>query len=384
MAFVTDAMFERTVADRRWLHAHPEVGFDLDNTAAFVRARLDECGVRHEGDYGRNAVCAQIGDLSGNRPIIALRADMDALPIQEASGVPFSSVYPGRMHACGHDSHTAALLTVARILKPMEDALPCGVRLIFQPSEEGETSGARMMVEHGVMDGVSCVLGMHCENALPTGTVGIHAGDYMAACAPVNIAFTGRQGHAAMPETGVDAIAMAVRAWEAMRRAVAEEAGDRRYIWSVGCFNGGTAHNIIAGRCELKITFRYYDQAFAERAMARVQAVCDGIAGGMGGGAEVDWHVSAPPVINDGHVVERFRRAVLAGGLPLEDIPARMSSEDFSWYLSRGSGAIFRFGTRNEALGCTALAHHADFRIDEAGMRAAVEAILAFVLSDPA
>ena len=198
----------------------------------------------------------------------------------------------------------------------------------------------------------------------------------------MNIAFTGCQGHAAMPETGIDAIAMAVRAWDAMRRAVAEEAGERRYIWSVGCFNGGTAHNIIAGRCEMKITFRYYDQAFADRAMARVQAVCDGIAGEMGGAAEVDWHVSAPAVICDGAVVDRFRQAVRTAGLTAEDIPPRMSSEDFSWYLTRRPGAIFRFGTRNEALGCTALAHHADFRIDEDGMRAAIEAIMAFVLSD--
>ncbi len=384
MTFVTDAVFARAVADRRWLHAHPEVGFDLEETAAFVRSRLDECGVAHDGDYGRNAVCGHVGDMSGRRPVIALRADMDALPIQEASGVPFASIYPGRMHACGHDAHTAVLLAVARLLKPIENALPCGVRLIFQPSEEGEVSGARMMVERGAMDGVDCVLGMHCENALPAGTVGIHPGDYMAACAPVNIAFNGRQGHAAMPETGVDAIAMAVRAWSAMKGAVAEEAGGRRYIWSVGCFNGGTAHNIIAGRCEMKITFRYYDQAFADRAMARVEAVCGGIAGGMGGGAEVDWHVSAPAVICDGQVVERFRRAVREGGLAAADIPPRMSSEDFSWYLTRRPGAIFRFGTRNEALGCTALAHHADFRIDEAGMRAAIEALMAFVLSDPA
>ena len=381
MAYVTDAMFAQTVTDRRWLHAHPEVGFDLENTVAYVKKQLDAAGVGWE-DCGRCGVCGHIGDLSGARPVLALRADMDALPIQEASGVPFASLNPGRMHACGHDSHTAVLLTVARILKSMEDRLPCGVRLVFQPSEECEISGAKMMVDHGAMDGVSFILGMHCENTLPAGTVGVHAGDYMAACVPVSIAFIGRQAHASMPDMGVDAVAMAVRAYEAMKRVVAEEAGERRYIWSVGCFNGGTAHNVIPGRCDLVVSFRYFDKAFAGRALHRVREVCVEIAEEMGGTAEVEWHVSAPAVINDEGVTERFRLAAEAHGLPVTDMPSRMSSEDFSWYLSRCPGALFRFGTRNEALGCTALAHRADFRIDESGMRAAAEAIVAFVLDD--
>ena len=379
MMQVTDALFARAVEDRRWLHAHPELDFDLENTAAYIKARLDELGIAWE-DCGRCGICGRIGDDSGQKPIVALRADMDALPIQEASGVPFTSLVPGRMHACGHDSHAAVLLAVARILKQAEDALPCGVRLIFQPSEEGEVSGAKMMVEHGAMDGVACVLGMHCDNTLPVGTVGICRGDYMAACAPVEVTFIGREAHAALREGGVDAIAMGVRAWDAMKRAVAEEAGDRPCIWSVGCFNGGTAHNIIAGRCEMRITFRCFDLAFAERAMARVKEICADIAAEAGGSAEVVWHVSAPPVVNDAATVQRFRRAARSCGLPLADLPPRMSSEDFSWYLSRVPGAIFRFGTRNEETGCTALAHRSDFRIDEAGMRAAIEALAAFVL----
>ena len=380
MGCVTEALFAQAVADRRWLHAHPEVDFDLEQTAAYIRSRLDGIGVLHEGDYGTCAVCAHVGDVSGRLPIVALRADMDALPIQEASGVPYASLHPGKMHACGHDSHAAVMLAVARVLKSMEGDLPCGVRMFFQPSEEGVLSGARMMVEHGAMDGVACVVGLHCENTLPTGTIGLHAGDYMAACAPVEIAFIGRPAHAALRTGGVDAVAMAVRAYDAMARAVAEEAGERPYIWSVGCFNGGTAHNIIPGRCELKITFRYFDQAFADRAMTRVEAVCAAIAANAGGSAEVKWHVSAPPVINDAAIVERLGRAARARGLPVVQMPSRMSSEDFSWYLTKAPGALFRFGTRNEALGSTMLAHRADFCIDEDGMRAAIEAFVAFVL----
>ena len=376
----TDTLFAEAVAARRHIHAHPETGFDLDETVAFVRERLAAYGVPFTDRYGRCSLCATLGDLSGAKPVVALRADMDALPIQEASGVPFASQTPGVMHACGHDSHTAVLLAVAKALKAREESLPCGVRLIFQPSEECAESGARMMVENGVLDGVSAILGLHCENALEAGVIGIHSGPYMAACFPLRIAFVGRSSHAAIPEAGIDAIAMAARAYGEMRDAVAEEAGDRRYIWSVGSFHGGTAHNVIADRCELEVSFRYYDSAFADRALARVKAICERVAGEFGGRAEVGGFISAHAVINDEGLVNRFSKSVRARGLPLVDLPARMSSEDFSWYLTRVPGAIFRFGTRNEALGCTSLAHRTDFRIDESGMRYAIEACVAFVL----
>ena len=383
MKYVTEALFQQAVADRRQLHAHPEVDFDLDETVAHVIRQLEAAGIDHTERYCQSSVCGLIGDQSGDKPIIALRADMDALPIQEATGLPYASQNPGRMHACGHDSHTAVLLAVGRILKSREASLGCGVRLMFQPAEESQDSGARIMAENGILDGVKCVLGIHCENTLPTGTLGIRSGAYMAACIPIDIIFHGKNAHAAMPHCGVDAIAMAVEACPAMARAVAEEAGGREYIWSVGYFHGGTAHNIIAGECHLKISFRYYDQAFADRAMARVEAICREIAEKIGGSTEVNWFLSAPPVINDDKVVEAFRRTIRGLELPLTELPARMSSEDFSWFMLKAPGAIFRFGTRNEALGCTALAHRADFCIDEEGMRNAIEAMAAFVIEYP-
>ncbi len=381
MKYLTEELFEETVAARRYLHAHPEVGFDLENTAAFVKRKLEECGVAYTEEYGRCSVCGLLGDLSGAKPVLALRADMDALPIREESGEAFSSLNEGMMHACGHDSHTAVLLTAAKILKQHEAELPCGVKLMFQPSEECAESGAKMMVENGVLDGVTAVLGVHCENVVDAGIVGIRDGAYMAACIPIELSFIGKSGHAAMPETAVDAIAMAVRACPRLKAMVEEEAQGQPYIWSVGYFHGGTAHNIIAGRCDLRISFRYYDQAFADRVMARAKEICDGIAREAGGQAELEWHMSAPPVINDSKMVERFRRVIREETeLPLTELPRRMSSEDFSWYMTKKPGAIFRFGTRNEEKGCTALAHHSDFRIDEDGMRAGVEAFVAFAL----
>ena len=380
MKYVTEALFREAVESRRYLHAHPEVDFDLVETVAFVKKKLEEIGIPYTERYCESSVCGLLGDQSGAKPILALRADMDALPIQEATGLPYASQNPGRMHACGHDSHTAVLLAVGRLLKEREDELPCGVRLMFQPAEESAASGAQYMMENGILDGVTAVLGLHCENTLPVGTVGIRPGPYMAACTPFDVVFHGRSAHAALPAGGIDAIGMAVKAYGAMREAVADEAGDQSYIWSVGCFHGGTAHNIIASGCELKITFRYFDQSFADRVIARVEEVCKTVAEEAGGTAEVRWQLSAPPVINDADVVERFRRVARGMGLPLVELPSRMSSEDFSWFLTKKPGAIFRFGTRNEALGCTTLAHRADFRIDEEGMRAAIEAMAAFVL----
>ena len=381
MTYMTETLFQEAVEARRWLHAHPETGFDLENTAAFVRKKLDACGIAHTDRYGRCSVCGFLGDVSGARPILALRADMDALPIQEESGVPYASLNPGKMHACGHDSHTAVLLTAAKILKAHEKELPCGVKLIFQPSEECQESGAHMMTQNGVMDDVDTVLGIHCENALEAGRVGIRDGAYMAACIPIDIRFTGLSAHAAMPSTGIDAIAAAVNAYTRMKDMVRGEAAGKPCIWSVGYFHGGTAHNIIAGTCDLKITFRYYDQAFADRVMHKAEEICAHTAAETGGSARMDWHVSAHAVINDSAVVSRFRRVIREyTDLPLTDLPQRMSSEDFSWYLTRKPGALFRFGTRNEALGCASLAHHADFRIDESGMKAAVEALVNYAL----
>ena len=383
MRYVTESQFEQVVAQRRELHMFPEIAFDLDRTSAYVRRALEEAGIPHTDRYCRNSVCGFLGDQSGRVPIIALRADMDALPVQEATDLPYASRIPGRMHACGHDSHTAVLLAVGRLLKAREDELPCGVRLIFQPAEESEVSGAEVMIKNGVLDDVACVLGTHCENMLPVGRVGIRDGAYMAACAPIVITFHGRSAHAALPAGGIDAIAMGVKAYDAMKRAVAETAGSTPYIWSVGRIEGGTAHNVIADTCRMHITFRYFDESFAGRVQAKVEALCAEIARAASGSVEVDWHVSAHAVINDSGVVARFRHAAAASGLLLEELPFRMSSEDFSWYLTRVPGALFRFGTRNEALGCTALAHRPDCKIDEAGMRVAIEAFAAFVLDSP-
>jgi len=285
------------------------------------------------------------------------------------------------MHACGHDTHTAILLTAARILAREKDKLPCKVRVLFQPSEECEVSGAEVMAKNGAAEEVDYCVGIHCDNGIPSGNLGTRAGDYMAACDPITITFRGKTAHATLPEQGIDAIQMALKSQEGMKKIVEEEAGDRLYIWSLGYFHAGTAHNIICDHAELKISFRYYDLDFAARVRSRCIALCEQVAAEIGGTVEFNWNMSAPPLHNKKELVEQFRKSIAKlDGIGLEELPIRKSTEDFAWLLQEKPGFLFRYGSGNEEKGCTTMAHCNDFMPDEDGFRAGILAFVQFVL----
>ena len=370
-------IYEYAIKLRRELHEYPETGFDLKKTVALVRRELDSIGVEYTQDYGKSSIVAQIGR---GEKIIAFRADMDALPIEEKTDVAFKSKIHGKMHACGHDAHTAILLGVIKHLKSVEENLRCRIRFIFQPSEECAESGAKMMVQNGVMHGVDHIIGPHCENSLESGKLGVCVGDYMSACVPIFIKFYGKTSHATLPSEGIDAIAMAHRAYSEMKTAVAKTAKDARYIFSVGKFSGGTAHNIISDFCEMDISFRFYDMDFAKNVKALVFEICEGIAAEFGGKVSIDWDMSTGPVHNDKTVCDRFGKIMSEGGIQIEKMEQRMSSEDFGWYQTKAKGMLFRFGTRNEKTGCTTLAHCNDFKLDEDGMKTAIKAFVLYAL----
>lgn len=371
-------LFDYAVSIRRQLHQYPEVGFELNRTVAMVTSELERIGLEPIHKYGQGSVVAEIGR---GEKLIALRADMDALPVDEKTELPYKSKIPGRMHACGHDSHTAILLAIAKYLKENENKLSCKIRLIFQPAEECSISGAEMMVENGVMDGVDHILCTHCENGLEVGYVGICPGDYMAACIPLTITFLGKTSHAALPEYGIDANAMAVEAYIALKSAVKELAGNTPYIWNVGRIEGGHVHNVIADKCEMDISFRFYDLDFANKVEGKAREICKNIAERFGGRAEINWNMSTYPVHNDKKLTAEFEQLCKSAGISVCTVPQRMSSEDFAHYLTKAPGLIFRFGTRNEALGCTALAHRNDFMLDEQGMKYAIRAFCEYVLN---
>lgn len=376
MRYITAEDYNYAVECRRYLHRFPETGFDLDNTVAFVRGELESMGIAW-GEAGPASVTAYIGPADA-ACTVGIRGDMDALPVEEKSGLPYASEIPGKMHACGHDSHTANLLAVAKILKRHEQDLKVRVKLLFQPSEECAVSGAKSMVDHGAVEDVDYVVATHCSNALPTGTLGYAFGPRAAACDPVTVVFKGKTAHATLPEEGIDAVAMAWEAYRELKQIAAEEAGtENRYIFGINYIHGGTAHNVISDRCEIKITFRYFDMAFAARVKERCMAKCREIAGRFGGSVEMDWNMSAPPVINDPDVMARLVPSLeVASEGATEILEPSMGSEDFSWFLQKIPGVALSFGTRNEEIGCDTTGHGNDFRIDERGMENAIEAFV--------
>ena len=331
----TDEDFQYCVDIRRTIHQHPELGYDLPKTSALVKTELEKMGLTTTDRYAPCSVVSWINPESSGKKIL-LRADMDALPVTEKTGLPYASKIEGRMHACGHDSHVAILLTVARVLSRVKDRLPCGVKLCFQPSEECEDCGAKRMVNNGIADDVDCCVAIHCDNDVPVGTIGVREGDFAAACDPITITFHGKTAHATRPEYGIDAIQMALKAQPAMKKI--------------------TAHNIISDLAEIKISFRYYDKEFAARVRERCVALCQQLAAEVGGTVDIDWKMLAPPLHNEASLVEQFRKSISKlDGIGLKEVPQRISGDDFAWTLQKAPGFLFRYGTRNEEKGCKAV-----------------------------
>lgn len=373
-----DEIYAYIVSIRRELHTYPEVGFELPNTVATVCRELDRMGIPHTDKYGR---CCVVAELGTGENVLALRADMDALPVEEKTGLSYASKINGRMHACGHDAHTAILLGVAKYLKAHESELKRRVRFIFQPAEESAVSGARMMVENGVMSGVDEIIATHCDNGIPVGEVGLCRGDYMAACIPATLTFLGKSSHATAPAKGIDAIAMAVECYQKLNAMVKQEAGSQPFIWSVGKICGGTAHNVIADKCTMDISFRFYDTAFATRVEERTRDICREISKKFGGRIDILFDMSTGAVHNDASLCLALESRLKHMGVIVNPIKREMTSEDFGWYLTKSKGLLFRFGTRNEETGCTAALHTSNFMIDEAGMRTAFLSFISYVLA---
>jgi len=268
-----NVLYDYALSIRRDLHQYPEVGFELERTASVVFEELKKMGYEPTTRYGKSSVSAEVGC---GEELIVVRADMDALPVQEINDLPYRSKIPGKMHACGHDSHTAVLLAVAKYLKEHEGELKRRIRFMFQPAEESSVSGAKMMLDAGILDGATEAICTHCDNTIPVGKLSLCKGDYMAACIPLTLRFLGKTSHAAFPEQGVDAVAMAVEAYGEMKKAVKEEARGGRYIWCVGRLSGGEAHNVVPDCCEMNISFRFSTAAYhAERACCAICKVND-------------------------------------------------------------------------------------------------------------
>jgi len=371
---------EYCVQIRRRIHRRPELGFDLPETSALVKEELTAMGLTWTDKYAPCSVVAFVNPEQQGKTVL-IRADMDALPVLEKSGEPFASEIEGRMHACGHDAHTAILLTLGRVLLRAKAQLKCRVMLLFQPSEECADSGAKCMVENGVCEGVDYAITFHCGNEHPAGYLGVVEGGYCAACDPISLTFHGKTAHATLYWEGVDALGMALEAWDGLQKIVAEEVGDREHIFWLGYLHGGTAHNVVSDECNMKISFRYYDKDFAAKVRTRGIALLEELAQRKGGTIDIDWRTSAPAVINDPALTRAFEAAaqkVAPGNCGLTE--AGMGSEDFAWFVTKVPGIATRLGTGNPEKGITALGHTNNYRIDESAFQNGVLGLAQFVL----
>ena len=341
---------EYIIAARRELHKIPEVGFDLPKTVAFIKGELDALGIEYTEKYGRSSIVGYIA--RGRGKVVALRADTDALPIKEDTGLPFSSEHDGKMHACGHDTHTAMLLGTAKMLKAVEDELPCEVRLFFQAAEEYAPGGAKLMCDAGCMDDVDAVIGAHIDPDEPLGRIALNYGCMSASSHGFYLDFYGRSCHVSTPHRGVDAIAMACRAYMDIQTMRARECNPKQpVVLGIGEFNGGFANNVVCDHVHLHGTIRATSNMMDELIYRRMGEIADAVARDMGGRAELTTTKHYPSVVNDKEItrllVEAARDALGAENVD-DKKECMMGGEDFSFYLLKKPGAFFHIGMRSD------------------------------------
>ena len=355
------------VSLRRELHAIPEVGFDLPKTLAVVRRELTALGIPFTEKYGKSSIVAYLGREDAEKTV-ALRADMDALPITEETGLPYSSTHEGRMHACGHDCHTAMLLGTAKMLKEAEGELPCRVLLLFQAAEEYAPGGAKLMAEDGVCEGVDAIIACHINTVLPLGTVGINESVMSASSHGFFLDIYGKSSHVAQPHRGVDAIAVACRVYNDIQIMRSREMPPLApAIVGVGEIHGGFANNVICDHVHMHGTIRAHETAHDEYLYRRIGEIAKSIAEDAGGRAELSTTKHYPVLKNDPatarEIAEAARRA-MPDGIVRTDLEPSMGAEDFAFFTEQIPGAYFRLGAREEGEEIVAL-HNCRFAPSE-------------------
>jgi amidohydrolase len=363
VAQLTPSMLEM----RRDLHRHPELAFQEVRTSAKLAEFLEGLGLEvQRGIAGTGLVTSIKGSKPGKTVLV--RADIDALPIHEDSGVEYTSETPGVMHACGHDGHATIAAHVAAVFTKFRDQLEGEVRFAFQPAEE-IVSGARPMVEAGVMEGVDRVVGLHLYSMMPAGMVGVRSGPSMAAADAFTLHLKGKGAHAAMPHEGIDTVLMASQIIVALQSLVSRETDpiNTSVITIATVVAGEGAHNIIPETATLKGTLRTFDAKLREKLIRRIEELTKGMAIAMGGSAEVEWRPGSPAVINDAAMVERFRAVAsgVVGEKAVLEVPPVMGGDDMAEFLNRRPGVYFWLGAGSPEADKNRAHHHPAFWIDD-------------------
>ena len=354
---------------RRNIHANPELAFEEFETSGTVKKFLHSLGIQYDENIAKTGV---VGYIEGREPgpTLALRADMDALPILEANEVEYASQNPGKMHACGHDVHTSSLLGTAKLLTEFKDHFKGQIKLIFQPSEEKLPGGASVMIKEGVLENpkVSSIVGQHVMPYIDAGKIGIRSGVYMASTDELYLTVHGKGGHGAHPHTTIDPVVMTAHIITALQTVVSRYMDPRKpavLTWGNVIAKGAT--NVIPNKVELMGTFRTFDEQQRDQAHARIREIVENVAKGFGGSAELNIVRGYPVLHNDEALSARTRKAIetYVGKENVVELDLWTAAEDFAWYTHEVPGCFYRLGTRNEAKGIVHGLHTPLFNIDE-------------------
>ena len=361
---------EEIIQNRRHLHANPELSYQEYNTAKFVQAKLEEIGINGLEQKAETGWTALIQGKNPSKKVIALRADMDALPIIEANEVSYKSKTPGVMHACGHDAHTASLLGAAKILHQVKDSFEGTIKLIFQPGEEVAPGGASLMIKDKVLENPrpNGIIGQHVMPYIPVGKVGFRQGIYMASADELYITVKGKGGHGAMPETLIDPVLIASHMIVALQQVVSRAASPKvPSVLSFGRVEALGATNVIPNEVKIQGTFRTLNEDWRAKAHQKMLQIAHGIVEGMGGELNFEIRKGYPFLENDPALTSRAQAAAVdyLGQENVLDLDIWMAAEDFAYYSQVVEGCFYRLGTRNEAKGIVSGVHTPTFDIDE-------------------
>lgn len=366
---LAQSIFADTVAIRRHIHANPELSFQEYNTAAYIKSRLDELGVSWQEIAGTGIVALIKGEKAGEE-VIALRADIDALPIQEVDGRAYGSTNKGVMHACGHDVHTSSLLGTAKILIALKKEFAGTVKLLFQPGEEKLPGGASIMIREGALENPKpqAIIGQHVMPLIDAGKVGFRSGKYMASTDELYVTVKGKGGHGAQPQQNIDPIVITAHIITALQQIVSRVADPKMpTVLSFGKIIAEGATNVIPNEVKLEGTFRTFDEDWRREAHQKMKKMAEGIAESMGGSCDFKIGHGYPFLVNNESLTAEVRSYAedYLGKENVLDLDLWMAGEDFAFYSQVIDASFYRLGTRNEQRGITASVHTPQFDIDE-------------------
>ncbi len=367
-------IYNQVVEYRRHLHRHPELSYKEEKTSEFICDRLTELGIAHQKNIGGFGVVGIIEGKNPQQKIRALRADMDALPIQETNPVAYQSIHEGVMHACGHDVHTSSLLGAAQILNELKDEWEGTIKLVFQPAEEKLPGGASLMIKAGVLNNpeVKFMHGQHVMPQIPTGKVGFRSGLYMASTDELYVTVKGKGGHGAMPHLNIDPVLISSHLIIALQQLVSRIANPIiPSVLSFGKVIANGATNVIPDEVYLEGTFRTLDEKWREEAHIRMKQMAEDLAKAMGGTCDFEIRKGYPFLYNDEILTARNKALAqeYLGHENVIDLDIWMAAEDFAYYSQVVPSCFYRLGTRNEARGIISSVHTPTFDIDEEALK---------------